>query len=143
MQNQFSVDAQFILDAHKAACDGWKLKIEKKFPKLFGGKNERQEIIYLKWKDGQLETKKYHFAIGDSVRVTDGSYNIDARTGEERHGIDELFKYSTAKIIALNTGKMYSTRIGINLKCTLNLLLEFPKGQLIYCAPNCVNSVTL
>lgn len=142
MQSQFTVDAQFILDAHKVACQGWKEKIENKFPKLFGRKNERQEIIYRKWKDGQLETKKYYFAIGDKVRVNDGSYNIDARTGEERAGIDDLFRYSEAKIIALNTGKMYSTSIGINLKCTLNLLLEFPKGQLIYCAPNCVNSIT-
>ena len=32
---ELTVDKQFVLDAYKAACSDWKLKIEKKFPKLF------------------------------------------------------------------------------------------------------------
>ncbi len=35
MNPTFTVDKEFILEAHKAACEGWKTKIEKKFPSLF------------------------------------------------------------------------------------------------------------
>lgn len=31
----YSVDKEFILEAHKAACFDWKKKIEVKFPQLF------------------------------------------------------------------------------------------------------------
>ncbi len=31
----YQVDEKFIKEAHKAACDSWKLKIEEKFPKVF------------------------------------------------------------------------------------------------------------
>lgn len=34
----YSVDQNFIREAHKAACSEWKKKIEKKFPKLFKDK---------------------------------------------------------------------------------------------------------
>jgi len=32
---KYSVDKEFILEAHTAACDEWKEKIEAKFPSLF------------------------------------------------------------------------------------------------------------
>ena len=31
----YSVDASFVKEAHKAACDTWKKKIETKFPEVF------------------------------------------------------------------------------------------------------------
>jgi hypothetical protein len=33
--NTFSIDKEFILKAHGAACDNWKKQIEEKFPELF------------------------------------------------------------------------------------------------------------
>lgn len=31
----YSVDKEFIIEAHKAACSGWKTKLEEKFPDVF------------------------------------------------------------------------------------------------------------
>ena len=39
------ISKEFILEAHKAACRGWKDKIEKEFPTLFS--NESDEIMCL------------------------------------------------------------------------------------------------
>jgi len=35
MKETFTVDKEFILEAHRAACFEWEKKIEKKFPELF------------------------------------------------------------------------------------------------------------
>ncbi len=35
MQEKVLVDKQFVLEAHKAACDTWKAKIAEKFPEIF------------------------------------------------------------------------------------------------------------
>ncbi len=138
---QFTVDAEFILAAHKVACAEWKQKIENKFPDLFLITHEKHEVIYNEWVDGTLEkTKTYLFAIGDKVKVNDGSYNIDTN-GIHRSGISELFQNNTAKVIAVNTGNTYSYNTLKERKVTLNLLLEFPEGELVYCAPNCVETI--
>lgn len=34
-ENMYQVDAEFIKEAHSAACDSWKRKIEEKFPDAF------------------------------------------------------------------------------------------------------------
>lgn len=34
-ENMYKVDAEFIKEAHSAACDSWKRKIEEKFPDAF------------------------------------------------------------------------------------------------------------
>jgi hypothetical protein len=39
-QNKLTVREEFLLEAHKAACADWKLKIEKEFPSLFRSKLE-------------------------------------------------------------------------------------------------------
>ena len=36
-EKTYKVDEQFILEAHKEACDKWKRKIEDKYPELFKG----------------------------------------------------------------------------------------------------------
>lgn len=46
--NNYLVDKQFILDAHKAACTEWKAKLEAKFPEAF---------------------PKETFSIGDTIEV--------------------------------------------------------------------------
>lgn len=38
---KLSVSKEFVLAAHKAACDDWKSKIEKEFPGLFKPKHEK------------------------------------------------------------------------------------------------------
>lgn len=35
LNDKFEVDKQFILDAHDAACDKWKAKLEDKYPEIF------------------------------------------------------------------------------------------------------------
>ena len=48
----YSVDSQFILDAHKAACSDWKAKLEAKFPEVFPVKYTIGQIINFKSIDG-------------------------------------------------------------------------------------------
>ncbi len=141
MNNTFNVDKAFILEAYKAACNEWKNKLRKQFPEVFKVKKRNAlKFLYIEWEKGIRRVEKhYEFAIGDMVKVNDGSYNEDFH-GKNRHGIDHLFeKY--AKVIAVNSGKTMFSKPMIhnnNLKVTLNLLLQFPSGELVYCAPNCV-----
>jgi hypothetical protein len=62
-----TVSNAFILDAHKAACADWKVKIEKEFPHLF------QKQIY---KLGDRFTNRYSQDIYQLVRVGFNSVNF-------------------------------------------------------------------
>ncbi len=141
MTNIFKVDKEFILEAYKAACNTWKEKLRKQFPEVFKTKVRKTDlVIFQEWKNGVDNGKKeFHFAVGDIVVVRDGSHNIDIHD-KHRHGIDPLFQ-NTAKVIATNTGKVFDSIPFLGYKVTVNLLLQFPTGELVYCSPVCVHII--
>lgn len=49
----YSVDPKFIRDAHKAACNDWKKKIETKFPEVFKPKTPAA-FTFKTGKDGKF-----------------------------------------------------------------------------------------
>lgn len=142
MKQIFNVDKEFILAAYKVACDPWKIKIRQKFPAAFKTKcYEPQLVEEIRWKRGVEEKRnKFQFTFGDEIEIWDGSYNEDIN-GKHRSGIDSLFKNNTAKIIAINTGKIHTVRVFDEFKITLNLLVKFPNGVLVYVAPSMVNVI--
>ena len=87
-----------------------------------------------------MTSKKSSFNIGDVVRVTDGSANFDKNTNKSRWGIDRLFVNNSAKVIENNLC-IFHDDLGWNepRHRTLSwrycdLLLEFPRGEQVYCA---------
>lgn len=63
MSKTYQVDESFILEAHKAACNEWKTKIENKFPELF-------ELYKVgdKFMGGHMNNSKYILAgVGENL----------------------------------------------------------------------------
>jgi hypothetical protein len=104
-------------------------------PKSGNRKYISTEYIY-KHNDGRRDERKtYSFYVGQKLHVTDGSYNVDANTGVHRNGIDKLFTNHTAEIVVVNTGVTTEASQG---EVTLNLLVKFTTGELVFVAPNCI-----
>ena len=142
MQKTFIVSKEFILSAHKAACSEWKIKFEKEFPGAFIKKKVTiTENSYDK--HGVVrQVKEFSLVVGDKVRVTDGSYNSDVKTGKERWGIDNLFKNYTAKIVSISEKRKskFNRTIG-NHDMSLMLVFNDKDNTLIYCSACCVETI--
>src|SRR6187402_2715929 len=102
---KFETSLDFILKAHEAACKEWKAKIEQEFPEAF----PKPKITFTENSYDKLgnikEVREFSFALGDIVKVTNGSYNREIPNGENKWGIDPLFKNHTAKIVSINAGQ--------------------------------------
>lgn len=135
----YNVSKEFILEAHKVACNLWKSKIEKEFPKLFP---KKEEVIFeVKYKPqyhsifGESEKKTFYFNNGDRVIITDGSYHKD-NTGKRLHSLGlerpkgTILYNKCSEILQENTGTY-----------TLNLLIQLEDGRVIFSAPNCVQLI--
>lgn len=83
--------------------------------------------------------KPFNIARGQRVKVTDGSYNFDAKTGKERHGIDDLFT-NYATVIETNCERWVEDALDWIVQT--DLLLIFENGTEIYCASNCVKLIS-
>ena len=81
------------------------------------------------------ETSKI-FNIGDVIKITDGSNNIDKNTLEKRYGIDELFKTKTAEIIKKDLFIIQSDRAvsetEISQYQVCDILVRFESGEEVY-----------
>jgi hypothetical protein len=99
----------------------------------------RQELLALKAYFIANEDTRLKY-VGDKVRVWDGSWNRDRNTGEDRMGIDPLFKNNTAIVIETNCNQWYVSEINGD-KRQLDLLLVFPQGELVYCSSRLVRIV--
>jgi len=144
MKTEFKVNKEFILEAYgSSACAEWKLKLRKQFPDAFKEPRRANIVVYREWgESGFQKHQNFRFAVGDTVKVTDGSYNEDTN-GKSRSGVDSLFQNNKAVILATETGKVLNVNNFISNKfmVTVNLLLQFPDGTLVYCAPNCVRLI--
>lgn len=80
MNQTFEVNKEFILEAYTAACSTWKSKLRTKFPEIFKKiiRSKRISTTEIIWKNDLIYKKRrFEFAIGDIVKVFDGSYNQD------------------------------------------------------------------
>lgn len=90
---------EFIIEAHKAACEEWKLRFEKEFPKLFkergleAGKWYKAEIDNLFCFNGNYDI--YGYALGYGIGFTGKWYNENGigweTTGIEKATENEVF----------------------------------------------------
>jgi hypothetical protein len=80
----FNIDKQFILEAHKAACNEWKRKIETKFPSLF----------------------ENTYSIGDRFMINGSTYILGRAIATENGG-------SEISLININTGNCFSNSIKV------------------------------
>jgi hypothetical protein len=143
---EHTVEKSFIIEGHATACEGWKTKLENKFPTIFKRSiPETVKVVQIheQLKDsrpfvaGTKEHTDYSFHRGQKVRVHDGSYNEDV-TGKNRSGIDYLFRNNTATIIGFTHYHWFNTVC--DGRVTLNLILQFP-NEIVFCAPSCVTVV--
>jgi hypothetical protein len=96
-----AVSNAFILDAHKAACADWKVKIEKEFPHLF------QKQIY---KLGDRFTNRYSQDIYQLVRVGFNSVNFLNLNENALYSYSGIDVSSTEGITQDEVGARYGTR---------------------------------
>jgi hypothetical protein len=91
---------------------------------------------------GEKRTQTFFFAIGEKVTVCDCSYNEDYHNGKKRNGFDSSFFRCQATIHSFST-KILKDEYGygnrINDSVSLNLIIKFPNGTMVYIAPCCVS----
>lgn len=66
MQQILSVNEEFVLEAHKAACSEWKEKIEEKFPALFS--------VATVIKDSKEYKHFINMSFGEKCLIQEGDY---------------------------------------------------------------------
>lgn len=72
----------------------------------------------------EIKEKDYNHKVGDIVKIYDGSYNIDKKTGEERNGIDPLFMNNYCKVVEIDCNK-WDNGVVEGVYVQTDLLLEF------------------
>jgi hypothetical protein len=134
MKETYSVSKDFILEAHKAACQDWKKKIEEQFPEVFP-KGDR--VVMTTKHTGSMshmndKSETYYYSIGDRVKVWDRSYHKNAITKE---AYDDIRSGDKGTILY---NKCNEELVSETSTVSLNLLIQYDNGTLIFSAPNCV-----
>lgn len=82
---------------------------------------------------------EHEFKFGDRVKIYDGSYNVEMKTGITRHGIDRLFTEQMGVIIKTGESVYMWGKSPDQYLINLDLVVLYPCGTQIHTTACCLH----